>query len=55
MQQFQSMYFTLKELRPDLFATDKAAQFIKVDGFVESLTEDMESFSQLHSDLDFVS
>jgi len=37
VQQFQSTYFTLKELKPELFSDDVATKLIKVDGFIENL------------------
>ncbi len=44
----------MKELRPDLFALDSAAKVIKVDGFIENLTSDMENFKKLHDGLDYL-
>jgi hypothetical protein len=54
MKQFQSTYFTLRELKPELFNQDYAAQYIKVDGEVEKLAPDMDTFAQLHKDLDTI-
>ncbi|CDW78002.1 protein kinase domain containing protein [Stylonychia lemnae] len=54
IEQFQSAYFTIKESRPELFKADKAFQQIKVDGFMENLTSDMQLMAQLHEGLDVV-
>jgi hypothetical protein len=39
-------------LKPEFFATDNAAKYIKVDGQYEALGGDMDAFTQLHKDLD---
>lgn len=44
-KQFQSTYFTLRELKPELFNQDYCAQYIKVDGEVEKLAPDMDTFA----------
>lgn len=51
-KQFQATYYTLQQLKPELFASDYAAKFIKVEGYVEDLGGDMEAFTNLHKDLD---
>ena len=53
MECLQITYQSLKKQKPEIFATERGAQYIQVDNSYIKLASNMDSFAQLHFGLDF--